>query len=241
MKAAESLPSFETYIQDYNANLATLRSVALKRAKKDKSNFATILYESGEIIDSFLNSSLDKVKSCAGESDFAIISLIRLLFLDKGKFNDPAIREKIEVAQQRICSALSSFPFWPASDDKTSQNVDDIVFWSENHLFMTLGSAHLFYQYHATVHGKQSPNYNAFVEQAFRKYLALHLHPKFGGVYEANSHVYLPYTMAALLNLYDFSKDESVRQQAEALIDLIVQRLMLTTDPLRGTATLSAS
>ncbi|RYH10744.1 hypothetical protein EON65_39290 [archaeon] len=241
MELSVSSSEEEKYLRDYNANLEALCEVALRRAKKDKSNFATIVYNSGEVVDTFLDSSLEKVKTCAGESDFAIISLIRLLFLNKSKFSDATIQENIDVAQKRVCFTLSKFPFWPACDEKASQNVNDIVFWSENHLFMTLGSAHLFYQYHLKITGQHPPNYDAFVEEAFRKYLALHLHPKFGGVYEVNSHVYLPYTMAALLNLIDFAADESVRVQAEALIDLIVHRLMLTTDPLLGVATLSAS
>lgn len=47
------------------------------------------------------------------------------------------------------------------------------------------------------------------------------------GVYEVLSHVYLPYTMAALFNLYDLSCDPEIRQLAKNLIDIIVHQILL--------------
>lgn len=59
-----------------------------------------------------------------------------------------------ETIKQKIENALIVFPFWPhVESTKGKKNTNsykencvhsDITFWSENHVFMLLSSAHLF-------------------------------------------------------------------------------------------------
>jgi hypothetical protein len=74
------------------------------------------------------------------------------------------------------------------------------------------------------------------------QYLDVHLHALFGkGVYEVLSHVYLPLTLSALLNLYDFAENETLKKKAEELVDRIVYLVMLCSDPLSGIATFTGT
>lgn len=68
----------------------------------------------------------------------------------------------------------------------------------------------------------------------------LHAHIRFDAIFEVNSHVYLPYSISALMNLYDFSSDQAIKSMARKVIDIIVKQVLLcTTDT--GVCCLSAS
>eukprot|EP01034_Spumella_vulgaris_P033368 gene33368-41179_t len=72
-------------------------------------------------------------------------------------------------------------------------------------------------------------------------YLNAHCSPSFHGVYEANSHVYLPYSISALLNLFDFCEDSALHAYAYMVVNLIVEQVLLTTPNATGICNLSAS
>lgn len=231
--------AYRQQLRTYESDLELLKLAMLQKTR-DKNTFCTHAFINGDLNVDYLNKALGLISKCDGNSDFSMLSLIRLLFLDETKFSDNA-QFDIRSAKERICQTLNSFPFWPASDEAPRKDINDIVFWSENHLFMTLSSAYLFYQYHYHSLQRYPDNYAPFVDEVFIKYLELHLHDKFDGVYEANSHVYLPYTLSALFNLFDYAEERSIRNMAEALIDKILYHIMLCTDPLHGVANLSAS
>lgn len=68
----------------------------------------------------------------------------------------------------------------------------------------------------------------------------LHAHIRFDAMFEVNSHVYLPYSISALMNLYDFTEDEAIRSMARKVIDIAIKHVLLcTTDT--GVCSLSAS
>jgi hypothetical protein len=54
-------------------------------------------------------------------------------------------------------------------------------------------------------------------------------HAKFGGMFEVNSHVYIPYTMSSLLNVVDFSEDKKLVEMAKKMIDAVLKPLLLCT------------
>ena len=54
-------------------------------------------------------------------------------------------------------------------------------------------------------------------------------HVEFGGMFELNSHVYIPYTMSALLNLIDFSEDVELVRLANILIEATLKPMLLCT------------
>lgn len=54
-------------------------------------------------------------------------------------------------------------------------------------------------------------------------------HVQFGGMFELNSHVYIPYTMTALLNLIDFSEDVELVRLATLLMEATLKPMLLCT------------
>jgi hypothetical protein len=163
------------------------------------------------------------------KSDFVLIKMIRLLY-----FSDDALIE----AQTQIDQALSGFPFWVRREKGNGEyaGIEKIIFWSENHTFMFLSSAYLFYQRSKQLGlpclaGEQE-------ELLLRAYLDAHV--AFGGVYEILSCTYLPYTINSLLNLYDFADDSSIKEKAKFMLDKIVSQLLLVCNS-DGICNLSAS
>ena len=175
---------------------------------------------------------------------------------------------EIDALCDDIVEALRIFPFWPSTDKGMNSNMDDLVFWSENHLFMTLGSAFLFYQYmrlicppnleesnfgtgegvdarHTRLRGviDRTEDNDCKAFNRYRELLIVYLkiHTTMNGFFEVNSPVYIPYSIAALWNLYDFSYDEEVRNAAKCVVDRMISQVMFTTDPLTGIVNLSAT
>jgi hypothetical protein len=184
---------------------------------------------------SIFESNLKAVINKDGESDFQFQPLIRILYL---QLNESLEKEAIKELQNKIIHAFEEFPFWPIPGIR---NMDKICFWSENHLFMTLSGAYLYYQY-LNLHDHQPRHdweYQHIECQMLEKYLIGHLHHQFQGMYETNSHVYLPYSMIALLNLYDFAMNMEIKCKAEQILDRIVYQLMLGTDLLNGIGNLT--
>lgn len=112
-----------------------------------------------------------------------------------------------------------------------------VTFWSENHIFLYLSCAHLFAQC-ADIRNVPHTGVSEKEELLLRCYLSAHA--DFDGVYEVLSSTYLPFTMYALLNLYDFSSDSTVRAQADKVLQCIVSMILRVTSS-RGECTLTCS
>lgn len=224
---------FEENVRSFRSKISSLNN---------KFNLVIGALDHGEILPEPMQNAINKITGKQSESDFQIISLIRLLFL--GDDNNAAIA----MAKRDILKALSGFPFWP-SDAKAQRNFDKIVFWSENHLLMTLGSAYLYHQYKLNPEAKSAEpatkeiilsELNKSLETRLLKvYLRAHCRPEFNGVYEVNSTVYLPYSLSALFNLYDFAVDPEIKSLAHTIIDGIIYHVMLCTTS-TGVSNLSA-
>jgi len=75
-------------------------------------------------------------------------------------------------------------------------------------------------------------NNNYLESRLLFRYLSVHCSHHFPhGLYEVNSHVYVPYTISALLNLYDFAVDINIKQFAHQMIDMAVHQVLLCTTP----------
>ena len=138
----------------------------------------------------YFNQLCQKVVPNGEKADFELIFLVRLLILMKKSNNQEIIN--------RIRDILKNFHFWTTS----KHQLNNVSFWSENHTFMYLSSAYIYYEMypwegHATEKDKRH----------LLAYLHGHCHPEFQGVYEVLSAIYLPYTISALLNLYDFTRN----------------------------------
>lgn len=211
----------------------------------------------GVIDESMLNEYILKLQDATGDSDFFIIAIIRLLYLARRQDGggSPAVRAWLP----RLTRALCAYPFWPHTDGQVPlqqlqqqqhkkklsaarvPTADGIVFWSENHTFMLLTSAVLLRQY---LYEQDQVHELLTITDREELLLSAYLraHVQFGGVYEVLSHVYLPYTLSALLNLVDFAPaGGELQTNARCLIHTIVRQLLLCTTPNNGVCSLTAS
>lgn len=136
-------------------------------------------------------------------ADFAIVKLVRILFLAPGGYDS------------LINPVLDSVPFWI--------NKGDVVhgYWSENHMIQWMSSDWL-------LHEKYGRHIDADLDNRLRHYL--HLKVDYG-FYEFFSSVYAPYCLSGLLNLADFSQDAEIKQLATlASQRLLKDMLKLTND-----------
>lgn len=231
------MKSYPEYLQSYQHNLQQIQEAH----ESEPANKYSIIYNAyfkGKLLSDLLDPMLKKIRNCAGECDFAFSPLIRILYLNQDLYPIPD-PSSLYTWQEQIVATMLKFPYWP---DGISAKMDDIVFWSENHLFMTLSASYLVHQY--AIDRKYVAQGTVALEdrlesKLLRKYLQVHQHELFSGVYEVNSHVYLPYSLAALMNLYDFANDEEIKCLSKALIDKIVYHVMLSTDPRHGIANLT--
>jgi len=136
--------------------------------------------------------------------DFQITEIIRLLFFTEGQFDN------------EILGALNEIPFW-LPDNKG----DERQYWSENHMIMWMSASWL-------LHESYGWEKRDTLEQMLNHYLDL---KNTYGYYEFLSPIYARYTMAALLNLADFSKDTSIKIKARnAARKLMRQILQVVND-----------
>ena len=198
---------------------------------------------------------LDCIAKKDGNSDMRMITLVRLLYLLSDSLDDCSA--EAEEIIQRILQVLKKFPFWPARRENRCVSSAKIVFWSENHLFMTLSCAYLFYQYQEKQRRKKVSGGEiggTLLEQKFpdfeldnieclllKQYLNAHTHLLFKGVYEINSHGYLHFSFAALLNLFDFADNTEVKSKAAEILESLTIQAMLGTDPLHGIPSFSGN
>ncbi len=184
---------------------------------------------------------------------------------------------EIESFKQEILNVLQQFIFWPEESNnmkgktkgispkgKTnapkSKDMNNLVFWTESHIFLMLGSAVLYYQYiidilpiiHAnddiTKYDIQSlqAQYDK-MKALLRHYFRMHFPTTPGSgssdpyIFEPNSMIHNSYCMCALLNLFDFSLDDEIKHMSEQLIDQIVYQMLLCTDPSTGIANLTGT
>lgn len=188
-----------------------------------------------------LENYVSNILKMSGDSDFHMISLIRFLYLANDSGDGV-----IEIAKDRILAAMINFPYWP-SDCHCNRQMDSIVFWSENHLLMTLSSCFLLRQYmsnstrfqvpysdedlasgcEGTLSGDDNEIFlpDDFESRLLLVYLRVHLDKRFHGFYETHSIIYLPYTASSLLNLLDFSLCEPIRRASGQLLNLLGEQV----------------
>lgn len=242
---------YNNHLDGYQERLKQLEAIA--NTQRDKS---TLIFHAirGDIVDAPLNKYIEDVITRKNEPDMKMIALVRMLYLTDGRV------ESVRLAKNRIIEAFSEFPFWPV--DGNNSDMNSLCFWSENHLLMTLGSCYLFRQYMAHINSytttnaendsssnnndsgnhdhKQQPSYVTSVEtKLLQLYLKAHCTEEFDGVYEVNAHVYLPYTISALLNLVEFANDSDMKEHAMRILNNAVKQVMMTTTTNNGVCNLA--
>ena len=184
---------------------------------------------------------LEYLKNVKNQDDFVDLKLcvfIRVMYFDYDVGNAEAA-ESLEL----IRAALVDFPFWPPLFDTDRNFKNSFSFWSENHILMFLSSAHLFAQKMPELTTKKAAQFEA-ATIILEKYLKVHVGPNpdalFEGFYEVLAHVYVNYSFAALLNLYDFSLNPVIKNYSKILLDRLANQVALATSD-QGVSTLTAS
>eukprot|EP01031_Cornospumella_fuschlensis_P040656 gene40656-49569_t len=231
---------YEQCLIDYENRLDRLHFIVLSKSKHIYT-FCTLAYYTGEVLQGFLDKCLLKIQRCDADCYLYLITLVRLLYVNDQRFEQEEVQFSLRTAKERICQALSKFPFYPAVDTPHKGDANKLIFWSEHVLFMTLSSAHLFFQYYKHTLHQPPPNHSVLIEEAFHKLLEVHAHRDFGGIYEVNSSLTLPCTLCALLNLVDFSAQDAVRQRSEGVLTTLLTHLSLCTNPTNGSMVFSAT
>ncbi len=131
--------------------------------------------------------------------DFKLIKLIRIMFLTEGEFD------------QQILTALEPIPFWLPDADNLRE------YWSENHMIMWMSANWL-------LHEKHDWEARPTLRQNVVHYLNL---KNEYGFYEYFSPVYAQFTIAALMNLADFSEDEEIKAKATSAVQRLLSELLL--------------
>lgn len=133
-------------------------------------------------------------------ADFRITSLIRVLFLTDGEYDD------------QILPVLNSVPYW--LPDPTGP---DRQYWSENHMVMWMSADWL-------LHEKYGRDIRPTLRQMLVKWLDMKIEY---GFYEYFSPIYYPFTMSAMMNLTAFSEDEEIRSKAEQAASRMLHDVLL--------------
>jgi hypothetical protein len=159
-------------------------------------------YKGVPVDTNLLNAKLSNIATGV-TSDFDIIELVRILYLQPGVYDS------------KILPVLYSVPYWVTKGD-TVRN-----YWSENHMIMWMGSDWLLHE-----------KYNKPIDANLRNRLVHYLDLKIQyGYYEFFSSVYTPYCLSGLLNLADFAQDNEIKTKATlASQGLLKELLMLTND-----------
>jgi hypothetical protein len=106
-------------------------------------------------------------------------------------------------------------PLWYS--DKTNQYSQ--VFWTENHYIMSVSSEYILYKFlEKTIDSGLIRRLHGFLDLKIRVGMAEFLSP-----------VYYPFTIASLLNLFDYSMDEEIREKANLILNRITVQLLYFT------------
>ncbi|MCP4124889.1 MAG: hypothetical protein GY751_24370, partial [Bacteroidetes bacterium] len=170
--------------------------------------------ESHEVLRNFLGLPLDEamlsesLAELPGKKnlDFRLIELIRIM-ADSDDYDD------------MILEAISGIPFWQDEDVDGKH-----VYTSENHVLMWMSSGWLLYEFEGwEVAGGH---------EALRERLVRYLEVKNEyGIYESLSQTYTRFSLRPLLNLYDYSQDEEIKELAgKAALIMLNDIVMVTND-----------
>ena len=137
-------------------------------------------------------------------SDFDLIFFIRLLYLLQD-----AKSSEYDMVYEKIANLWKDEKFWLTKDEKAK------CYWSENHMICYLSSWYLWNQLHKINNDR--------CNLLLKTYLQTKVQYSF---YECYSQVYNTYTLSALLNIYDFVKEDGLKELSKKCIDLLCRQFM---------------
>ncbi|MBI1932226.1 MAG: hypothetical protein HYS24_06785 [Ignavibacteriales bacterium] len=157
-----------------------------------------------------LNTTLDYISNQYDVADFKLNSLVRLLY----KYHENIPRHVLLKIEQTIFN----FRYWM---DEPGEN--GMCYWSENHQILFSSSEYLLGQmYPDKVFNNDKKTGSEHMLKARKRILDwLEMKWKFG-FSEFYSNVYYNETIAGVINLIDFAKDEKISKKASIIMDLIM-------------------
>ncbi|MBZ0271108.1 hypothetical protein K8I61_03670 [bacterium] len=165
----------------------------------------------GEMDIDAVEAQLDRAWAREDTVDFSLTSIMRMMYLYADSPHFPA------QLQSDITDAFLGFKYWPDEGGP-----DSTIFWSENHeilyLALELLAGQMWEDETFTNAGLTGTDH---IEKATAR---LHdwMDMRFAiGMTEWHSNVYYNEDVPALLNLYDFAEDETIREKAAILLDLL--------------------
>jgi hypothetical protein len=134
---------------------------------------------------------------------------------------------------RRIIAAFENYRFWP-----TDPGEDEMIFWSENHMICYASTQFLVEQWRAERStkattcafplGDEPPLPESRARHRVESFLQLKLQY---GFFEFNSTSYIGFTLAALLNLVDFSDDLTIARLAKECTDRLIAGVLAFAMP----------
>lgn len=177
----------------------------LQNYSTSKHNLIFQAYRGITITDMHIQSDLNLVRSNGHMSEFAMADLIRIHFLTSDY-------------SQEIVEAAENFRFW------LTHKEEELVYWSENEAILFMSCHWLFWERYG---------WESYRQEDLRARLTHYLKLKNTfGFYEFFSKVYIPYTLAALLNLVDFAVDKEIASLAEGAARRLLADMLLVTNDL---------
>ena len=146
----------------------------------------------------------DEIIKTKDNSDFDLIFFIRLLYLLK---NNNHI--SYQSTFLTISNLLKDEHFWLTKNEKAK------CYWSENHMICYLSSWYLWNQLNNICDSQCDLLLTTYLETK-AKY----------AFYEAYSQVYNMYTLSALLNIYDFALDNTLKNSALTSINTLCRQFL---------------
>jgi len=191
-----------------------------KRAMFELARLAAGEKPDEDIIHQALAEQIKARQDCA---DFVMQAVIRMLYqFGDSKDRKPSFSEELlEHAKQTILG----FKYWP-----DEPGIDSMCTWTENHQILFSTAAYLAGQLYPDeiftnsggtgreMMGIHRPRINRWLEMRFKS-----------GFSEWLSNVYYDEDWAALLNLVDFVQEESLRERARMIIDLLLLDMALNS------------
>uniref|UniRef100_A0A6C0HB54 Uncharacterized protein n=1 Tax=viral metagenome TaxID=1070528 RepID=A0A6C0HB54_9ZZZZ len=178
--------------------------ISLNKNHKDTISLMLKAYMNEELPNDKLQQLYDEYsinKNNHKDTDFNLISLIRLLYLSRTNHMQ---HEDIYLKYKDL---LKNEKFW------LSKNEQYQCYWSENHMICYLSSWHLWNQFNNITDDR--------CDLLLKTYLTIKTKYYF---YEFFSQVYNMYTLSALLNIYDFTSNETIKELAKNCILILLQQ-----------------
>lgn len=220
----EDLPEHERFVnREFNANGTLIYEALMGRRKK----------EDGGLPQEIFDAVLSDVQALTDKSDFSLAALVRAYMVcEHGDENASTMTEK-----QRITAiaALMNFPYWLSEGASSSsastaplqpraqlQSRGNICYWTENHQALLLSSYYIATHAIPSLSSWANDHRRAESSRLLSHFLAM---KRQWGFAELNSPVYSTITLAGLLNVVDFCDDSSMRNDADAVLRVLLDSM----------------